>query len=571
MNSKTVTILAAGTTLLLALWLTGGEAGSLRAADLTQTTGAADAAAVVGSNVGYQGYLTESGTPVSGLRTFTFRLFTDSACTTAASDDIVVPAVQVKDGNFATAAPIDAATFNGQALWLRVQVSSVTLGCREILATPYALGLRPGAQIVNSDLTLPYNGAALVVLNNGGRGIFVEKNGDQGAAGYFVSQSERSGVYGESAGGFGGRLGGHSGLLTQAQSGPGVLVSDSSGISTTFTAGPGDLVASGDLIADGSLGLGAPGVNGNIFVHDAADRDVFGFTAGNALLKLGGAGEDGDFFMLDGVGGRRLELDGGTGRFTIYNGAGVSNTNKLLAFEVNGVSSSIVGSRVNADADLAIRSNDNLDFFLNVDNSADIGRLTVRDPGGVARLSLDQYGNLSTAGSLIVSGNFQVFGGSKSAVVATQSYGQRLLYAVESPENWFEDFGSSQLTDGAATIAIDPIFAQTVNLSLDYKVFVTPVDGWAGLYVSDKTPTSFVVRAADGQANIAFDYRIVAKRLGFEQVRLAQSELPQMGDAGEQSIVMAASTEVNQEEPSPTSSDVLGVALPLPTPSAGQD
>jgi hypothetical protein len=44
------------------------------------------------------------------------------------------------------------------------------------------------------------------------------------------------------------------------------------------------------------------------------------------------------------------------------------------------------------------------------------------------------------------------------------------VYAVESPEVWFEDFGSSQLNNGHATISIEPLFAQTVNTNVQYFV-----------------------------------------------------------------------------------------------------
>ncbi len=111
--------------------------------------------------------------------------------------------------------------------------------------------------------------------------------------------------------------------------------------------------------------------------------------------------------------------------------------------------------------------------------------------------------------------------GTKSAQVKTADHGERLLYAVESPGVWFEDFGSAQLSNGAATVGIEPIFAETVNLKEDYHVFVTPL-GDCALYVSEKTPTSFAVKALAGQTcNVAFDYRIVAKRLGYEGTRLA--------------------------------------------------
>jgi hypothetical protein len=49
-----------------------------------------------------------------------------------------------------------------------------------------------------------------------------------------------------------------------------------------------------------------------------------------------------------------------------------------------------------------------------------------------------------------------------------------------------------------------------------------------GLYVANKTPAGFEVRElGGGTASIAFDYRIVAYRRGFENVRLQEVHLPQ--------------------------------------------
>jgi hypothetical protein len=121
--------------------------------------------------------------------------------------------------------------------------------------------------------------------------------------------------------------------------------------------------------------------------------------------------------------------------------------------------------------------------------------------------------------SVSESGNMTATG-TKSAVVETKSGGERLMYAMESPEVWFEDVGSAQLTGGVAVVSVDALFGETVNLK-DYRVFVTPVNGWAPLYVANKTASSFEVRDAGGTSNIAFDYRIVAKRKGYESTRLA--------------------------------------------------
>jgi hypothetical protein len=143
------------------------------------------------------------------------------------------------------------------------------------------------------------------------------------------------------------------------------------------------------------------------------------------------------------------------------------------------------------------------------------------DGNGIYAQALNPTGSAGYfVGNVSITGNLTV-NGSKAAVVDTKDYGTRTLYAVESPQNWFEDFGNGQLENGEAVIAIDPVFAETVNLSVDYHVFLTP-DGDCALYVDKKTPDSFTVRAIGGQTcSIHFDYRIDAERLGYEDVRLA--------------------------------------------------
>jgi len=118
--------------------------------------------------------------------------------------------------------------------------------------------------------------------------------------------------------------------------------------------------------------------------------------------------------------------------------------------------------------------------------------------------------------------------GTKSAIVDTQDYGWRHLYAVESPQNWFEDFGQATLTAGEAVVSIEPIFAQTVNLDFPYHVFLTPLGEGCTLFVEDKSSTAFTVRANEGAAcEITFDYRIIAPRRDYEDLRLKPAQDPQ--------------------------------------------
>lgn len=130
-------------------------------------------------------------------------------------------------------------------------------------------------------------------------------------------------------------------------------------------------------------------------------------------------------------------------------------------------------------------------------------------------------GNFSGSCMFDVSGDM-FCSGSKSAVVPVDNGARKVaLYAVESPKNWFEDFGSASLSNGSAVIPLESTFAQTVNTA-SYHVFLTPNGDCKGLYVSQKGAGGFEVRELGGGAsNISFDYRIVAERLGYENVRMA--------------------------------------------------
>jgi len=133
------------------------------------------------------------------------------------------------------------------------------------------------------------------------------------------------------------------------------------------------------------------------------------------------------------------------------------------------------------------------------------------------------YAGSDSAGCVIENNGNLYCAGSKSAVVPVGGGSRKVaLYAVEAPENWFEDFGSAQLSNGYARIDLDPTFSQTVNTNIDYHVFLTPNGDCKGLYVSQKSPTSFEVHElGSGTASVTFDYRIIAKRKNYENVRLA--------------------------------------------------
>ena len=121
------------------------------------------------------------------------------------------------------------------------------------------------------------------------------------------------------------------------------------------------------------------------------------------------------------------------------------------------------------------------------------------------------------------------------------------LYAVEAADNWFEDAGSGQLANGSVTIAFDQVFAQTINGDMDYHVFLTPNGECEGLYVTHKGAQGFEVHELhSGKSNIAFDYRIMARRKGFETVRM-QDVTEDFATMKRESDLLAARVEARKQ------------------------
>ncbi len=136
-----------------------------------------------------------------------------------------------------------------------------------------------------------------------------------------------------------------------------------------------------------------------------------------------------------------------------------------------------------------------------------------KNGAGVRGWSTNGYGVFSV-------GNFGALG-TKNALVPT-SQGHRKLYAQESPEVWFEDFGEGQLRGGKARIELDPLFLETVIINDKHplKVFIQLNDDCSGVYAQRQATGFEVTELRGGTSNARFTYRVVAKRKGFETARL---------------------------------------------------
>lgn len=109
--------------------------------------------------------------------------------------------------------------------------------------------------------------------------------------------------------------------------------------------------------------------------------------------------------------------------------------------------------------------------------------------------------------------------GTKNSTVPTEHYGQRLLNAYETPEYYFADYGEAVTgDDGKVRVDIDPMFAETVNLSR-YMTYVTPTE-LVLCAVTHEDVDHFIIETS--KPNVLVRWNLVAHRLGYEDVRLKE-------------------------------------------------
>jgi hypothetical protein len=118
--------------------------------------------------------------------------------------------------------------------------------------------------------------------------------------------------------------------------------------------------------------------------------------------------------------------------------------------------------------------------------------------------------DLDNKGDMVLKGKLTQHGNPKS-VTRTSGGQDVVMYAPTQAIATVEDVGESHLTLGETYVTIDPRFAQTMDQTRTYLVFLTPQGDTPGLYVTEKSPAGFTVREHGGRSNVVFDYRIVAQ------------------------------------------------------------
>ncbi len=301
------------------------------------------------------------------------------------------------------------------------------------------------------------------------------------------------------------------------------------------------LVSSGAANSAGVSGLGESGPNGTGVFGRASAVGVYGQGPTGVLGQAGASGKEG------------VRGEGPTGVLGLGTGASGQGVRGEGPKGVVGVGTGTTGEGVRGEGYRGVRGV----------STASQGTGVYAESTGANSAGVFGFGTIGVFGQSSIPrpgvgvhcvGDF-VATGTKSAAVPHPDGSHRLLYCMESPENWFEDFGSAALAGGRASVTLDPDFAAVVNTA-DYRVFLTPEGDSRGLYVSSKSATGFTVREQQGgTSSLAFSYRVVARRKDVEAGRLAKFSLPALPtptDVG-RAVEAARRTDLPPLEPSQVS------------------
>lgn len=496
----------------------------------------------LGTAITYQGQLTDAGSPAGGAYDFQFALFTSasggSAVDTVVADDLAVSAGLVNASLDFTDAPYD-----GQALWVEIQVrpgastgSYTTLTPRQPLnAAPYALyalsgnpgppgptgpqgptGLTgpagppgpegdEGPQGPPGVVALPYSGADAstfsMAINNtspGGTALFGTATATTGS-GYgvkgFADNTDGAGVFGVNS------LG--AGVRGESTGSPGVT-----GVSTNSRGVFG-------FTANGITGVYGQSTNGNgvIAISDAKDG-LYGRTSSSAYAGVAGINTNGT-----GVSGRSTSGSGVVGDSSSGPGTvGLSSTSfgvLGLTYVSNPGIAGVYGFAENGRGVQAISTNyDGLYAETASPTYAAVeGRNTSNNPYGGGDVAYGVIGRCSgNCWAVYAAGDLGASGAKNFVEPHPTDATKEIRYAsLEGREVGTYFRGSGRLVNGHSTIEVPADFGM-VTSEEGLTVQLTPIGQPAILYL---VTTNLQQIEVAGNADVAFNYHVNGVRKAF--------------------------------------------------------
>jgi hypothetical protein len=122
--------------------------------------------------------------------------------------------------------------------------------------------------------------------------------------------------------------------------------------------------------------------------------------------------------------------------------------------------------------------------------------------------------------------------GSVSEIIPTENHGRVTLTCPESPEYWYQDYGTVQMINGKATIIIDPILADIIVVDEEnpIRVICTPVGMpyFNGVTIMNQTNNSVeILELNGGNHSGKLQYQLVVKpKTNYGEGRFPQAPGP---------------------------------------------
>jgi hypothetical protein len=306
-----------------------------------------------------------------------------------------------------------------------------------------------------------------------------------------------------------------------------------------FGAGTNTIGVLGDGAGGGGSSIGAVGIQGQNAQFGVVGKvsnvpNTIAVHGDNQSSGAGGIGVQGQIAgtAANTIGVYGVNYSTGTNTTGVYGAASVGNGVVGATYGTGGVAG-VYGYSNSAYGVIGSTTATGYSGLTAITGTPGVAALAATSTNGGAYAAYFQ-------GSTVVQGDFAVVGGAKSAAVKDAAGQHRLVYCMESPESWFEDFGRSKLVNGRADVALDPIFAQIVHAD-DYHVFLTEYDDHSALFVTKQTAAGFAVHAkGNPAASGTFSYRVVAKRADIKGERLARFEMPKIHIPDESKLITPA-------------------------------
>ena len=164
--------------------------------------------------------------------------------------------------------------------------------------------------------------------------------------------------------------------------------------------------------------------------------------------------------------------------------------------------------------------------------------------------------------------------GTVSEIIPTADHGRIILTCPESPEYWYQDYGTVELVNGKAHVDLDPILADIiiVNAENPIRAFFTPVDmpAFNGVSMLNRNEKGFDIAELNGGShNGTLEFQLIVKpRTNYGEGRFMQAPGP-AGLKPEQEPLKAKAK--NQPDVSkiwrwPSDQTVYGYSIPKQEP-----